>query len=410
MKKITGILFFLIPMMINAQWVQTNGPGVGSVFKIVKNGTLIFAGTSNLYSTSNNGDNWTKIPVANFDPQIQSIVISDSLILCGAGHYGIYRSTNYGITWSNISLSSNEDFILSAAISPPCVYFGSGPGWNECVWRSTNYGLNFSLMNETVHERVFSLIANGPIVYSGSYFNGVSRSTNYGVNWTRLLFPGTFSLIIQESKFIAGTVGAGIYVSNDSGQTWLQTLPMSSNRWVYALASNETFIFAGNDSDGVYLSVNGGYNWVQVNEGLTNRDILSLKVTNDYLFAGMWNEGYVWRRPLSDFVGLKNEKTIVPSSYHLYQNYPNPFNPSTKIKFSLPRPSEGGELVVQLNVYDVLGRKIVSLIPPLLGGQEGLAPGTYEVEWNGSNYPSGVYYYKLTAPEFTETKKMVLVK
>jgi hypothetical protein len=102
----------------------------------------------------------------------------------------------------------------------------------------------------------------------------------------------------------------------------------------------------------------------------------------------------------------------------LYQNYPNPFNPLTKIKFSLPSPSKGGVLKVKLIIYDVLGKEVANLIPPLRGGQEGLSPGTYSVDWDGTNYPSGVYFYKLIVVDpstgsgqgYSETKKMVLLK
>jgi hypothetical protein len=122
-------------------------------------------------------------------------------------------------------------------------------------------------------------------------------------------------------------------------------------------------------------------------------------------------------------IGIQPISTEVPSQYFLFQNYPNPFNPVTKIKFDIPtplNPPEGGTQDVKLVVYDVLGREVASLIPR--GGQEGLNPGTYEVEWDASNYPSGVYFYRLivtdaSSPQanllsiiFSETKKMVLIK
>jgi hypothetical protein len=104
-------------------------------------------------------------------------------------------------------------------------------------------------------------------------------------------------------------------------------------------------------------------------------------------------------------IGIQIISTEIPKSYALYQNYPNPFNPSTKIKFEIPfSPFEGGKGDVKLVVYDVLGKEITILINQLL------QPGTYEVEWNGSNYPSGVYFYKLFTSDFTETRKMVLIK
>jgi len=97
----------------------------------------------------------------------------------------------------------------------------------------------------------------------------------------------------------------------------------------------------------------------------------------------------------------------IPDKFSLYQNFPNPFNPATKIKFSLPNPPERGANNVKLIVYDIMGREVTSLIHP---GQEGLQPGTYEVEFDGSVFSSGVYYYKLETETFTETKRMVLIK
>ena len=106
-------------------------------------------------------------------------------------------------------------------------------------------------------------------------------------------------------------------------------------------------------------------------------------------------------------IGVKGSSSIV-KDFVLMQNYPNPFNPVTKIKFSLPFPSKGGVTDVRIVIYDVMGKKVASLIPPLRGGQEGL--GIYEVEWDASEYPSGVYLYRIESDNFFDTKKMVLVK
>jgi hypothetical protein len=111
------------------------------------------------------------------------------------------------------------------------------------------------------------------------------------------------------------------------------------------------------------------------------------------------------------------DPSAVPDEFKLEQNYPNPFNPATKIEFSLPLPSpavgginSGGAHIVRLVVYDVLGREVANLIPPLWGGKEGLKPGNYEIEWDGSGLPSGIYFYRLEAEGFSDTKKMILVK
>ena len=94
-----------------------------------------------------------------------------------------------------------------------------------------------------------------------------------------------------------------------------------------------------------------------------------------------------------------NEPGIVPAEYKLNQNYPNPFNPSTKISFGIP-VSE----FVTLKIYDVMGREVASLI------NESLKPGIYETQWNAGNNASNIYFYKLTAGNFIETKRMTLVK
>ncbi len=102
-------------------------------------------------------------------------------------------------------------------------------------------------------------------------------------------------------------------------------------------------------------------------------------------------------------IGIQTISNEIPNSFSLSQNYPNPFNPSTKIKFSIPSV-ETTRRVVSIKVYDALGREVSTLV------NQQLTPGTYEVEWDASNYPSGLYFYKLTSGDFTETKRMILIK
>jgi hypothetical protein len=87
-------------------------------------------------------------------------------------------------------------------------------------------------------------------------------------------------------------------------------------------------------------------------------------------------------------------------SFNLDQNYPNPFNPSTKISFSLPETG-----IVNLNVYNVLGQKVASLL-----NSENMSAGNHSVSFNASNLSSGVYFYSLKAGNNVITKKMMLVK
>jgi len=94
-----------------------------------------------------------------------------------------------------------------------------------------------------------------------------------------------------------------------------------------------------------------------------------------------------------------SDNMLTPSEYHLEQNYPNPFNPSTTIKFSVPKESN-----VNLSIYNVLGELVSTLV------DEQMKEGYYEYEFNASKLASGIYIYRISADDFLETKKMVLLK
>lgn len=96
-------------------------------------------------------------------------------------------------------------------------------------------------------------------------------------------------------------------------------------------------------------------------------------------------------------VGIQNNTHL--AGYELKQNYPNPFNPATVISYSIPRREN-----VSIKIYDILGNEAASLV------NKKQDAGNYSIEWNGEGFASGVYYYKITAGDFVETKKMILLK
>jgi hypothetical protein len=97
---------------------------------------------------------------------------------------------------------------------------------------------------------------------------------------------------------------------------------------------------------------------------------------------------------------VNDEKPVIADHIELYQNYPNPFNPSTNIEFHLPQNLQ----FVKLNVYDILGREISTIVSDHLPG------GYHKYRWDGRDLSSGIYFYKITAGSFTDIKKMVLLK
>ncbi len=127
------------------------------------------------------------------------------------------------------------------------------------------------------------------------------------------------------------------------------------------------------------------------------------------MYDALPNIPSIIKSDITDIVtGVKNEVNN-PEQFCLSQNYPNPFNPTTTIKYSIPGvisipPGRERNLNVQLNVYDVLGNQVATLV------NEEKTAGNYEVEFNATGLSSGIYYYKLTAGNYSETKKMILLK
>jgi hypothetical protein len=110
-------------------------------------------------------------------------------------------------------------------------------------------------------------------------------------------------------------------------------------------------------------------------------------------------EMYFKQDPTGNPVGITEISSEVLKNYSISQNYPNPFNPSTDIKFDVPKQS-----YIKIMIYDNLGKEISTLV----NGQ--FNPGTYKVNWNASNYPSGVYFYRILSGNYEKTKKMILIK
>ncbi len=120
-------------------------------------------------------------------------------------------------------------------------------------------------------------------------------------------------------------------------------------------------------------------------------------------FDGINDSGDLWnfannKNIIIEDVSEVNKNPSIPE-FHLYQNYPNPFNPTTTIMFSIPYLQH-----VSLKVYDLLGRKIVTLL------NEVKSPGTYKIKFDGSDLPGGIYFYRINAGNFAETKKLILLK
>ncbi len=106
-----------------------------------------------------------------------------------------------------------------------------------------------------------------------------------------------------------------------------------------------------------------------------------------------------------EVIGINQISSIVPDKFTLSQNYPNPFNPTTNLEFGIPASQGESKLgFVSLKVYDVLGKEVASLV------NGNLNPGIYKYDFDASGLTSGIYFYTLKVNEFSETKRMMLLK
>ncbi len=441
MKKIIIILVLIVILQLfpipddlifninncEAQWVQmSNGIGNKFVYSLDASSTNIFAGTDSygVYLSTNNGASWTQTGLDG--KSILSLVISgntsdksEQVIFAGTLYNGVFLSTNNGTNWTQTTLNNKNVYSLASIWnnfdkSEQVIFAGTDYG----LYRSTDYGTSWIHTGFFNHVYSFAISMNnsdksGQIIFAGTNNNGVFLSTNNGLTWipTSLNNKSVYSLAISGNNsdksgqiIFAGTDNNGVYFSTNNGQNWTQTT--LNNKWIYSLAIIGTYtnnpvqvIFAGTRYYGVYTSTDNGQSWMQWNQGFPYSipSVYSLLIMGNYIFAGTSTS--VWKRPLSDIIGIKNISTKVPSDFALQQNYPNPFNPVTKINFSIPKAE-----YVKLTIYDALGREIETLV------SENLTPGTYQAEWNGSNYASGVYFYRFQAGIYSETKSMMLVK
>jgi hypothetical protein len=186
---------------------------------------------------------------------------------------------------------------------------------------------------------------------------------------------------------------AGIAVDND-GNVYVTGESMGTLPYYDYL----TIRYSPTGSEDTTLRQNGSANMNDYPSAIVLGPYSTIYVTGSASFSGSGLVYYTLRYSL-DPISLTPISNKVPLNFSLSQNYPNPFNPATTIKFDIAKTS-----LVKLSVFDITGREIEVL------ANQRLNQGSYSVNWNASKVSSGVYFYRLTAGDFVQTKKMMLVK
>jgi photosystem II stability/assembly factor-like uncharacterized protein len=391
----------------------------------------------------------------------------------------VLRTTNSGYNWANLTgngIPATVSLVNIYGISSLVVLAAGYIGSDTYVYRTSNSGLNWSLVFTQLNGFINGIWFNGAMngFMTGDPVAGrwsLWKTNNGGINWDStgmylLQRNGELgwnnSLFRRGNETWFGTDKARIYHSATGNVPW-DTQSTGSNLNVYAIWSSTgspITAFAGGDS--LLKSTNGGALWNIVSSagtgsitGFTSFYFVSTNWyirsnSNIYYSIGgnpVWSVNYT--APSGNFThiagfrenfgggagaiyAVRNNGGIsrlnyivegvtivsneIPERYKLDQNYPNPFNSTTVFRFEAPKLNSGtgGEIrggYLRLLIYNSLGQEIASM------ANEVLQPGTYKVEWNGNNFPSGVYYYRLLVTDpsggnvvYSDSKKMIMIK
>jgi hypothetical protein len=384
----------------------------------------------------------------------------------------VLKTTSLGGVWVNVSIPSNLNLNTIAHNRDNSILALAAGVRNDTaiVYRTTDGGTSWSVAFRQYQGNINAIYFNNTSgIMIGNPVGGrwsIWKTTNQGVsfdstgmylprNGTEAGFRNSFCVTQSTSTFyIFGTNNYRLYYSTNQGSSWLSaSLPQEQNIYAmsfpnYMAPPNNFAGYAGGASK-VYYTTNSGLNWSEtaaapgtgnINgmvacplpvEMIGNFDVMISKNDNNIyrvptgmttwltaytapagnyryisnngsiglysIYAVRDNGGISWGS--CGTYGVQRISDIVPNKYSLSQNYPNPFNPTTKITFDIPVKSN-----VRLSVFDVLGKEVARLV------EQNVTPGQYQADWDATNMPSGVYFYSLLAGDFTQSKKMILVK
>lgn len=390
----------------------------------------LFFRISILYSQT-----WEKVFEHEFNGAIYSLQFDSYGNFYVASHDGLLCTTDRGVSWKNlyptVGFSRYVSMILPIGKNELLISCTDG------ILYTNDGGLNWS-GDSSYRGMDFLVIDKDENIYTGG--KAIYRSTDKGKSWNKLkdsLYAWSF-YITSKRNMLAGT-NCGIFLSEDNGYNWTRTGYFNCGDVTYIKGTEDDaiiYIVGADRFRGIRYSIDGGYNWEYISNSDTIRWGSSIiPINNDEVYFGSHYHG-VFKYNIRDsslvdvndglqfgvsamaydslgylYVasnGIYKSKNTLDTnkylrnstySYALSQNYPNPFNSNTTIEYSLETSGQ-----VHISVYNLLGENVITIL------NEFKDKGNYHHVFNANNLASGIYFYKMKVGDFTQVKKMIVLR
>lgn len=401
-----AVLFVVTVLTIStsySQWNRVEALPVTDVGSLFIDAGVFLAGTdSAVYISMDAGEQWTRTVTLPGSPTlIDAVLYYGGVIYAGTGGNGVFVSHNLGESWQPFSNGLNglgSGFISDFAVWQGVVHaatMGAGVfALHQNMWQPVG-----NLAGNTAGNVNF-LAVKGDTLVAGAGGNGnIYYLLSGTISWSEVNIAPilTEPFVVTSAVSFLGSYYAGgtysVYRSTTDGATWeFSGNGLPGGRIVRLMPyGNQLYASASSVSTSFYRS-SDGEDWTLIE---TTTGAYTTRITGDKLYAarfdGLWYRSLV-QTPVDDPFNS-------PAALALGQNYPNPFNPTTRIAFELR-----SSMSVSLKVFDMLGRNVATLV-------EGLKPaGFHQVEFNATGLTSGVYYCRLEAHGFAQTRKMILIQ
>lgn len=411
MKILTSVILLLL-FIVNftfSQWVQISTIGNNELLgvRFFNEFTGIVVGQGGVWRSTNSGMNWTQVLNGQNMNAVSFADINVGYIVGDSAK--IYKTTNGGIIWSILASPVTQNLNGVWFVNQTTGY---AVGQLGKILKSINGGSSWQIQTSQFTEDLNGVhmtdAQSGYIV--GSTTNEVCAGTgNGGFNWLyNLNLPNNTLWAISaippnNTNVVAVGSNGRIRRSTSFGTSWTLIASNTTQQLNSIQFLDGVIGFIAGNNGTILKTMNSGLNWTSQTTS-TGNNLRGINLLNDNTAWAVGQNGVVLRTGIP--VGI-HEQEVTLNSFKLYQNFPNPFNPNSIIRSAIPKNS-----YVTIKVYDLQGREISVIL-----NNEFKTAGKYFVNFDGSNFASGVYFYRIEARQagsltgdFVDSKKMVLIK